>query len=97
MTMLHHIWQNQFETRWKHSAGKFFAAYSPDLTPSDYHLFAVSMDHALVEQHFDSYEDVKKWLDKWFAAKGKDFYWRDIHKLPERWEKCVTCNGAYFE
>ena len=35
------------------------AAYSPDLAPSDYHLFA-SMDHALAEQRFGSYEDVKK-------------------------------------
>jgi len=48
------------------------AAYSPDLAPSDYHLFA-SMGHVLAEQRFDSYEDVKKWLDKWFAAKGEDF------------------------
>ena len=61
------------------------ATYSPDLAPSDYHLFA-SMDHTLAEQHFDSYEDVKKWPDEWFAAKGEDVYWRDIHKLPERWE-----------
>ena len=53
------------------------AAYSPDLAPSDYHLFA-SMDHALVEQRFGSYEDVKKWRDEWFAAKGEDFYWRGI-------------------
>jgi len=68
------------------------AAYSP----SDYHLFA-SMGHALTEQRFGSYEDVKKWLDKWFAAKGKDIYWRGIHKLSERWEKCVISNGAYFE
>ena len=72
------------------------AAYSPDLAPSDYHLFA-SMGHALAEQRFGSYEDVKKWLDEWFAAKGEDFYWRGIHKLPERWEKYVTNNGAYFE
>jgi len=35
------------------------AAYSPDLTPFDYHLF-VSMSHALAEQRFGSYEDVKK-------------------------------------
>ena len=72
------------------------AAYSPDLAPSDYHLFA-SMGHALAEQRFGSYEDVKKWLDEWFAAKGEDFYWRGIHKFSERWEKCVTSNGAYFE
>ena len=35
------------------------AAYSPDLAPSDYHFFA-SMGHALAEQRFSSYEDVKK-------------------------------------
>jgi len=59
----------------KHSAGKFLShvVYSPDLAPSDYHLFA-SMDHALAEQRFGSYEDVKKWLDEWFAAQGEDFY-----------------------
>jgi len=57
------------------------------------HLFA-SIGHALAEQRFGSYERVKKWLDEWFAAKGENFYWRGIHKLPERWEKCVTNNGA---
>ena len=63
-------------------------AYSPDLTPSEYRLFA-SMSHALAEQRFGSYEEVKKWLDEWFAAKGDDFYWRftDIHKLPERLQR----------
>jgi len=55
------------------------------------------MGHALAEQCFGSSEDVKKWLDEWFAAKGEDFYWRGKNKLPERWEKCVTNNGAYFE
>jgi len=38
-------------------------AYSPDLASSDYHLFS-SMSHALAERHFDSYEDVRKWLDE---------------------------------
>jgi len=47
------------------------AAYS-DLAPSDYHLFA-SMGHALAEQCFDSYEDVKKWLDECSRQKGKIF------------------------
>jgi len=48
----------------------------------------------LAEQRFGWYEDVKKWLDEWFAVKGEDFYWHGIHKLPERWEKCVTSKGA---
>ena len=72
------------------------AAYSPDLAPSDYHLFA-SMGHALSEQRFNSHEEAKKWLDDWFAAKDGQFFWRGIHKLPERWEKCVASDGYYFE
>jgi [histone H3]-lysine36 N-dimethyltransferase SETMAR len=70
--------------------------YSPDLAPSDYHLFA-SMGHALAEQHFDSYQEVKNWVTNWFASKDKQFYWHGIHKLPERWKKCVDSNGLYFE
>lgn len=70
--------------------------YSPDLAPSDYHLFA-SMGHALAEQHFNSYDDVRNWLDEWFAAKGGEFFWGGIHKLPERWGKCVASEGNYFE
>ena len=71
-------------------------AYSLDLASSDYHLFS-SMGHALDEQHFDSYEDVQKWLDKWFASKDEEFFWRGIHKLSERWEKCIVSEGKYFE
>ena len=48
------------------------AAYSPDLAPSDYYLFA-SMGHALSDQHFTSYENVRKCLDDWFASKERQF------------------------
>nr|CCC86608.1 transposase [Tapinoma nigerrimum] len=70
--------------------------YSPDLAPSDYHLFA-SMGHALAEQHFADFEEVKKWLDEWFSSKEKLFFWNGIHKLSERWTKCIESNGQYFE
>ncbi|GFT93007.1 mariner Mos1 transposase [Trichonephila clavipes] len=46
------------------------AAYSPDLAPSDYHLFA-SFGHALADQRFTSYEYVKSWLDDWLASKDR--------------------------
>ena len=71
-------------------------AYLPDLAPSDDHLFS-SMGHALAEQHFVSYEDVRKWLDEWFASKEKEFFWCGLHKLPKRWEECVASEGKYFE
>ena len=54
------------------------------------------MSQALAEQLFGSYEDVKKWLDEWFAPKGEDFYCRGIHNLPEREEKYITSNGVCF-
>ena len=34
---------------------------------------------------------MKKWLDERFAAKR-----RGIHKLPERWGKCITSDKALF-
>ena len=80
--------QQWSKTTWRHSTKKcYHTAYSPDLTPSDYHLFS-SMDYALAERHFDSYED-EKGLIEWFASKDEEFFWRGIHKLPERWEKCI--------
>jgi len=27
------------------------------------------MEHALAQQRFTSYEDVRKWLDDWFGSK----------------------------
>ena len=77
-------------------ASNHCAPYSPDLAPCDYHLFS-SMGHALDEQHFDSCEEVENWVSDWFALKDEQFYWRGIHKLPERWSKCVENNGQYFE
>jgi len=71
-------------------------AYSPDLAPSDYHLFR-SMQHGLSEQHFNSYEQVKKWIDDWLASKDEQFYRHGIHSLPERWKKVIANDGQYFD
>ena len=61
------------------------AAYSPDLAPSDYHLFA-SMGLTLAEQRFGSYEDVKKWFDEWFEAIGEDFTGVVFTYFPKGWK-----------
>jgi hypothetical protein len=72
------------------------AAYSPDCAPSDYHLFR-SMQHGLADQHFKTYEEIKKWLDEWIASKDEHFFYRGIHLLSEKWEKIVASDGHYFE
>ena len=84
------------KTTWRHSTGKCSPFPLTHQALSDYHLFS-SMDHALAERHFNSYEDVRKWLNEWFASKDEEFFWRGIHKLPERWEKCIVSEGKYFE
>ncbi|EGI62127.1 Mariner Mos1 transposase, partial [Acromyrmex echinatior] len=68
------------------------AAYSPDYAPSDYHLFQ-SMAHALAEEHFNSYEDVEKWVSEWIASKNESFFRRGIRLLLERWEKVIANDG----
>lgn len=70
--------------------------YSPDLAPSDYHLFR-SMQHGLAAQKFSSVDDIKKWLDSWIASKDEQFFRHGIRMLPERWEKVVASDGQYFE
>lgn len=72
------------------------AAYSPDLAPSDYHLFRL-MQNALQDVQFKSYEEVKKWIDEWIAAKPEKFFYDGIHKLPERWSKVIASDGKYFD
>ena len=70
--------------------------YSPDIVPSDYHLFR-SMDHGLADQHFTSYEEAKNWVDPWIASKDEEFFKRGIRMLPERWLKVVERDEQYFE
>jgi hypothetical protein len=71
------------------------AAYSPDLAPSDYHLFR-SLQHYLPDTHFKTVEKVRKSID--FIASKPPYFFRDgIHQLPERWSKVIENNGEYFQ
>ncbi|KAG5318035.1 MOS1T transposase, partial [Pseudoatta argentina] len=72
------------------------AQISPDIAPSDFHLFR-SMAHGLADRRFHSYEEAQKWIDSWIASKDMSFFRRGIHVLPERWEKVVSSDGQYFK
>ena len=40
---------------------------------------------------------LRKWLYDRFASKERQFFWRGIHQLPDRWEKRIASDGQYFE
>jgi [histone H3]-lysine36 N-dimethyltransferase SETMAR len=69
--------------------------YSPDLAPTDYHLFR-SLSHHLAEKKFDNENDLKMDIANFFDQKSKDFYERGILSLPERWRQVIDTSGTYI-
>lgn len=71
-------------------------AYSPDLAPSDYHLFR-SMAHFLRGRNFNNLNDVENGCRTFFASKNKEWYRSGIAQLADRWVQAIDSNGLYFE
>ncbi|EFN76963.1 Histone-lysine N-methyltransferase SETMAR, partial [Harpegnathos saltator] len=69
--------------------------YSPDIAPSDYHLFK-SMIHGLSDQLFNNYEEIEKWLNEWIASKEESFFRHGMQQLPGIWEKIIESDSKYF-
>ena len=69
--------------------------YSPDLAPSDFHLF-LSMSNALRNKAFANDDELNQWLLNFFALKPASFYSEGIMSLPEKWQRVLDCNGDYF-
>ena len=69
--------------------------YSPDLAPSDYHLFR-SLQHFLRGKEFRTMDEIKENISRYFASKPPGFYVKGISRLQERWEKVLEFEGDYF-
>ena len=75
--------------------------YSPDLAPSDYHLFG-PMKKMLGGQKFASDTDVQSVVRQWLGQQPASFFASDIQKLVDRWDtclndKCLNELGRYVE
>jgi [histone H3]-lysine36 N-dimethyltransferase SETMAR len=71
------------------------APYSPDLAPSDYHLFR-SMEHSLRNMQLAKIHDVRKWVCDFFASKPATFYDTGIRNLRERCKSTIATQGVYY-
>jgi len=70
--------------------------YSPDLAPSDYHLFR-HLKAEIAGKEFKTEEDLKSWLQEFFDNKPRIFFDRGIRQLPVKWATVVEHNGDYTE
>ena len=70
--------------------------YSPELTPSDFHVFGPHKE-AMGSKSFRSDEEVQQAVHEWLRCQPKEFFSRGILALPKCWNTYVERNGDYIE
>ena len=71
------------------------SAYSPNLAPSDFHLFGVPKD-AISGTKFET-DDVIHALRTWLCVQGKAQYLQGIYTVDFYWHKAVEVDGDFVE
>lgn len=71
-------------------------AYSPDLAPSDFHLFPKLKEH-IRGTKFDDDDAVMAAVEEFFECQEKYFFSEGIRKLEKRYSKCIDLEGDYVE
>lgn len=70
--------------------------YSPDLAPSDFHLFP-ELKQWLGGQRFQTDVELKETVTTHFQSLAATFYEEGIEKLVHRYDKCLNRQGDYVE
>ena len=70
--------------------------YSPDLAPSDFHLFPHLKVH-LGGLRFHNDFEVETEVNRWFKKQGTQWYTQGIEKLVPRYQKCLDKEDDYVE
>ena len=70
--------------------------YSPDLAPSDFHLFG-KLKEPLRGIHLKSLREVQDAVEDWRAKTTPEFYTAGVQSLFKRCQKCIQLNGGYIE
>jgi histone-lysine N-methyltransferase SETMAR len=70
-------------------------AYSPDLAPSDYHVFG-PLKEALSGKKFSTDDEIKEVVHRWLCSQ-RSFNSHGIQALVKRWHTCIERGGDYVE
>ncbi len=73
----------------------FHRQHSPDLVPSDYHLFGIPKRQ--LGRRFTTNAEVEKWTCPFFADLDWSIYDAGVCKLVPLYEKCLEQRGNYVE
>ena len=71
-------------------------AYSPNLLLTNYYFFK-HLDNFLQGKCFHNHQDAENAFQGFIESQSTYFYATGISKLISCWQKCVDCNGSYFE
>ena len=69
--------------------------YSPDLSPSDYHLFR-SLKNSLMGTNFSHEDQVREFVENLFTSKLAEFLAKGIEELPDKWQQVIAYDGEYI-
>ena len=70
--------------------------YSPDLAPSDFHLFGPLKD-TLCGTRFEDDESMIRAVRTWLCEQETSWYEEGMHALVSHWCKAVDVDGDYVE
>ena len=70
--------------------------YSPDLSSTYYHVFK-HLNNFLHAKCFHKQQDAENAFQEFTESQSMDVYTTGINKLISHWQKCVDCNGSYFD
>ncbi|GBN55081.1 hypothetical protein AVEN_148992-1 [Araneus ventricosus] len=70
--------------------------YSPDLAPSDFHLF-LKLKEFLGGKRFGSDEELENAVTTWLNELEAEEYGMGILKLVDRYDKCLNVGGDYVK
>jgi hypothetical protein len=70
--------------------------YSPDLAPSDYHLFT-KMKVCLATQHVHSNEELVDGVNNWLHTLAAPVFDDGLQTLVSRDDRCLNVDGNYAE